>query len=132
MLSLDWEHIVDQLDTFEREEELISVPVTGEVLAARVRLAISAGLVDLNKVLKQATVRRNVVVQYIRRQRDVGHPDYRNIDLTRVREAATRLNPTDEPAIPQDLAEFFEHRSSDGHFVKTCSLWSPFSQRGVS
>ena len=56
------------------------MPVLGEVLAARVRIVIASGLVDLNALIKQATVRRNVVVQLIKMHRDAHHPDY-NVDL---------------------------------------------------
>ena len=57
-------------------ESFISVPVTGAILAQRVRVVIDAGLVDLNKLLKQATIRRNIVIQLVRMHRDANHPDY--------------------------------------------------------
>ena len=53
----------------------------GAVLAARVRISITAGLVDLNRLIRQATVRRNIVVQLIRMHRDAGHPDYVGLDM---------------------------------------------------
>ena len=60
---MDWVGILEQLEKAGRDAALISLPVQGAVLAARVRVAIAAGLVDLNRVLRQATVRRNVVEQ---------------------------------------------------------------------
>ena len=77
---MDWVGILEQLEKAGRDAALISLPVQGAVLAARVRVTIAAGLVDLNKLLRQATVRRNVVEQLIRMRRDAGHPDYQRLD----------------------------------------------------
>ena len=60
---MDWPGILEQLERSAQEEALVALPVQGAVLAARVRVTIAAGLVDLNKLLRQATVRRNVVEQ---------------------------------------------------------------------
>lgn len=46
-------------------EKHISLPATGAVLAQRVRIFVAAGLDELNKLLKQATVRCDIVVQII-------------------------------------------------------------------
>ena len=62
---MDWTGILEQLDKLREDGALISLPVQGAVLAARVRITIAAGLVDFNKLLRQATVRRNVVEQLI-------------------------------------------------------------------
>ena len=62
------------------EEVHISLRVLGEVLAARVRIVIKSGLVDLNALIKQAFVRRNIVVELIKMHRDANHPDY-NVNL---------------------------------------------------
>ena len=78
----------------------------GAVLAARVRVTIASGLVDLNKLLRQATVRRNVVEQLIRMRRDAGHPDYQRLDLDEVRRRSRALTISDEPSIPSGLVEF--------------------------
>ena len=88
------------------------MPVTGEVLAARVRIVTAAGLIDLNALIKQATVRRNIVVQLIRMHRDAKHPDY-NVDLAKVGEKAKELAQTDEATIPYGLAEFFNSNESE-------------------
>ena len=94
---MDWVGILEQLEKAGRDAALISLPVQGAVLAARVRVTIAAGLVDLNKLLRQATVRRNVVEHLTRMRRDAGHPDYQRLDLAdvrrRVRELATSDNP---------------------------------------
>ena len=63
---MDWSSTLEQLEKIEKGEERIILPVLGEVLIARVRLSITSGLVDLNKHMKQDTVRRDVVVQLIR------------------------------------------------------------------
>ena len=75
---MDWAGMVRQLEDMEHNEAYRSVPVSGEALAARVQIQIQAGLVDLNRLIKQATVRRHVVVQLIRMWRDAGHPDYKD------------------------------------------------------
>ena len=62
---MDWNQMLVQLDRMENDATPISLPFTGEVLATRVKISIFAGLVDLNKVLKEATVRRHTVVQLI-------------------------------------------------------------------
>ena len=85
----------------------VSLPVTGEVLANRVRLVISSGLVDLNKLLKQATVRKPIVLQLIAQQRDAGNVDYTNIDMAEVEENAKQLTSSDAAALPNGLADFF-------------------------
>ena len=61
---------------------------------------------DLNKLLRQATVRRNVVEQLIRMRRDAGHPDYQRLDLADVRRRVRELATSDEPEIPSGLVEF--------------------------
>ena len=98
---MDWAGIVDQLEKSAEEGPLISLPVQGAVLAARVRVSIAAGLVDLNKLLRQATVRRNVVTQLIRMRKDAGHPDYQHVNMEdvrrRSRELATTYNPFTSP-----------------------------------
>ena len=75
---MDWSGMVQQLENMEHNETYRCVPMSGEALAARVQIQIQAGLVDLNRLIKQATVRRHVVVQLIRMWRDAGHPDYKD------------------------------------------------------
>ena len=76
---MDWTGILEQLEKLNEDAALVSLPVQGAVLAARVRVSIAAGLVDLNNLLRQATVRRNVVEQLIRMRKDAGHPDYQHV-----------------------------------------------------
>ncbi len=90
----------------------VALPVSGEVLASRVRIAISAGLIDLNALIKQATVRRNIVVQLIRMHRDAKHPDY-DVDMKVVQEQSLNLAPTDEATIPNGLAEILNSEESE-------------------
>ena len=82
---MDWMGILEQLEKSGTETPLISLPVVGAVLAARVRVTIAAGLVDLNKLLRQATVRRNVVEQLIRMRKEGGHPDYQQVNMQEVK-----------------------------------------------
>ena len=63
-------------------------------------------MVNLNKLLRQATVRRNVVEQLIRMRRDAGHPDYQHVNMEDVHRRTRQLATTDEPEIPSGLVEF--------------------------
>ena len=47
-----------------------------------------------SKHIKQATVRRNVVVQLIRMHRDAGHEDYQHLDMKQVEARAKMLTNT--------------------------------------
>ena len=79
---------------------------------------ISSGLVDLSKLLKQATVRKHIVLQLIAQQRDAGHPDYLNIDMAQVKEQANQLSASNEPTIPNGLAEFFSNEDGEETFSR--------------
>ena len=100
--------LMRQLADIEKGQLQISLPIVGAVLAARVQVLISAGLVDLNKHIREATVRRNVVVQLIRMHRDAGHEDYQQLNIADVEIKARQLAPTDEPCIPEGLAEILQ------------------------
>ena len=63
-------------------------------------------MVDLNKLLRQATVRRNVVDQLIPMRRDAGHPDYQHVNMEDVHRSTRQVAKTDEPEIPSGLVEF--------------------------
>jgi len=91
----------------------IVIPVTGAILASRLQVQISAGLVDLKKCIKEATVRRNVVVQLIRMHRDVDHPDYQRCNMEDVIFKARELADTDEPTISDGLADILHEDSDD-------------------
>ena len=110
---MDWSSMLEQLQRIETGEERVALPVLGEVLLARVRLSISAGLVDLNKHIKQATVRRDVVVQLIRMHRDSGDPDYAGINMQSVEKRAKELTPTDAPTIPNGLMDVLGEDSDE-------------------
>jgi len=110
---MDWKHVQEQLEDLDSQDAHIVLPITGEILASRVQVQISAGLVDLNKCIKEATVRRNVVVQLIRMHRDAGHPDYRRCKMEDVILKAHELADTDEPTIPHGLAEILHEDSDD-------------------
>ena len=78
---MDWPHMVEQLQEMERKETLISLPARAVVLASRVQLARTSGLTDLHKIIKQATARRNIIVQLIRMRIMAKHPDYINLNF---------------------------------------------------
>ena len=110
---MDWPDLLEQLEKIEKDEARIELPVLGEALLSRVRLSITSGLVDLNKHMKQATVRRDVVVQLIRMHRDAGHPDYAKIFMSRVEKRALELAPTNEPTIPTGLLDVLDEDSDE-------------------
>ena len=72
---MNWSNIQKQLKEMDADEVAVFLPLLGQVLQARVQVSIASGLVDLNKCLKGATVRRPVVTQLIQIRRDAGHPD---------------------------------------------------------
>ena len=93
----------------------VSLPVAGSVMEARVRVASTAGLVDLSKCIKEATVRRDVVVQLIRLLRIAGHPDYQRLCMRDVERRARALAPTDAPAVPECILDLVQDLdSADG------------------
>ena len=110
---MHWSDLLEQLDKIEKDEVRIELPVLGEALLSRVRLSITSGLVDLNKHIKQATVRRDVVVQLIRMHRDAGHPDYQGIDMKRVEQRSRELAPTTDPTIPSGLLDVLDTDSDE-------------------
>ena len=74
---MNWKQVQEQLEEIDRGEKKIVLPVVGEVLASRVCLCISAGLIDLNKCLKRnnaAVERRAAVDPHAPRRRTSGLP----------------------------------------------------------
>ena len=69
---INWAEMQHQLKELERTETHISLQMRGGVLACRVRITIAAGLVDVNRLLKQATVRRHIVTELIRMHKNMG------------------------------------------------------------
>ena len=102
-----------ELRELRQQESLIVLPVTGAVLAQRVRVVIAAGLVDLSRLLKQATIRRNIVVQLIRMHRDAGHPNCQRGEIKDIELRARELAPTDDPTIPAGILDII-NRDDDG------------------
>ena len=105
-----------QLQAMEDEMTAVVLPVVGSVLASRVQISIASGLVDLNRCIKQVTVRRPVVIQYIRMQRDAGHPDCQKVDMRQAEIHARELADTDEETIPHGLVDVLDGGSVDGLF----------------
>ena len=76
-----------------------------------VSIQITHGLVDLNKILKQATIRRNVVIQLICMLKDSGDDDYRHLNMQEVTSRANLLADTDQPTIPKEIITLLEELS---------------------
>ena len=110
---MNWLDIQKQLEEMDRDAVYVSLPVTKEVLAARVQVAIGSGLVDLNKCIREATVRRPIVVRLIEMHRERMHPDYQQQLMEDVRRRVQELAPTDEPTIPTGLIEALESDNED-------------------
>ena len=113
---MDWADMQQQPQAMEDDMTAVVLPVVGSVLSARVQISIASGLVDLNRCIKQATVRRPVAIQYIRMQRDAGHPDYQKVDMRQVEIHARELADTDEETIPHGLVDALDGGSVDGLF----------------
>jgi hypothetical protein len=105
---MDWASMLEQLQSMEKKGALIALPVVGTVLATRIRIAITSGLKTVSRLLKQATVRRNVVVQLILMHGDAGQPDYQGLDMREAQERSKLLADTDGAVIPNGLASFFD------------------------
>jgi len=65
-------------------------------------------LVDLNKYIKQATVRFDVMVQLVALHKAAGKPDYQHVNMKRVEERARQLNPSNEAAVPLGLDDVLD------------------------
>ena len=74
--SLNWAECQHQLEELERTETHTSLQVN------RVRITIAAELIDVNRLLKDATVRRHIVIELIHMHRNMGHPDCRGQQKT--------------------------------------------------
>ena len=82
-------------------------------MAARVQVAIGSGLVDLNKCIREATIRRPIVARFIEMHRAKGHPDYQKQSMDQVRLRVRDLAPSDEPTILVGLVEALESDNED-------------------
>ena len=113
---LDWWNIRKQLEDVSKQEKVV-LPVYGAVLAAQVCLCITAGLVDLNKVLKEATVRVDIVVRLISMLKDSGHPDYKRVEMREVERLAWNLVPRNtsgqEATVPVGVLDVMEDTGAD-------------------
>ena len=68
-----------------------------------------AGLVDINKLIAGATVRRNVVVALIRHYHNAGHPDYQcKRMMAGLEKNAAQLTKTDHAEIPIGLVDVLD------------------------
>ena len=77
---MDWADIMQQIQELEQNETRIALPITGQLLSSRVHLLITSGLVELNKHIREVTVRRDIVVRLIQMHRDTGHAQRGNVD----------------------------------------------------
>ena len=97
---MQWDSMLEQLENMHKNETFRSVPITGEALVARVQIAIRSGLIELNRYIKQATIRRPIIERLIKMWHDVGHPDFQQLNWVVVREKIGNLTLTDEPTVP--------------------------------
>ena len=112
---MDWNSTLEQLQDMEKKDTLVCLPKVGKVLESEVRICISAGLVSLKNHIREATVRRHVVVQLIRMFKDAGHPDYAKQDMAAVELRARELTDSDDAAIPNGLANILDEGDDDEH-----------------
>ena len=122
---MNWTSLQKQLELMDKGEVVVSLPITGSILASRVRVSISSGLVDLNKYIKQATVRRNVVVQLIRMLHDSGHPDYRQVNMREVEMKSLELADSNDATIPTCLRELLQENEDDDKEIGTDKAATP-------
>jgi len=113
--ALDWDAIRDQLAELDCREMPTVLPHTGATLAAIVKVRVKHGLIDFNKYLKDATVRRQVVVELIRRLKESGDEDYADQNMDAVRCRAQSLADTDEATIPKGILEMLDTDATDGN-----------------
>ena len=111
---MDWRSIVDQLEDMQQAPRVVDLPVSGAILEKRVKVSITSGLVELDKLVKQATVRYDVMVRLIALHKDAGEKDYQSVNLKDVAKRAKELNPTNEPRIPECLHALLDS-SEDEH-----------------
>ena len=104
----------EQLEKMDQQEIYVALPKVGKILESQVRVCIEAGLVELKKHIREATVRRNVVVQLIRMLKERGHPDYQKQNMDDVELRAKELTDSDDPAIPNGLLDVLEGEGDDG------------------
>lgn len=109
---MDWNSMAQQIKDMEKETK-ISLPIVGAVLATRVRLSIAAGLVDLNELIKDATVRRNVVAQLIQMHKDSGHLDCQDVHMPEVVTMASELADDDTASIPKGLIDILHESGGE-------------------
>ena len=111
---MDWRCVLEQIKEMEESPRIVDLPVTGEILAKRVKVSVTAGLIDLNSLLREATVRYDVIVRLIQMHKDAGHADYTRVNMERVKALAKTLNSSGEPTIPSEIADLLD-ASDDGH-----------------
>ena len=85
------------------EGEVVELPVTGEWLKMRCQISITSGLVELNKLLRQTTIRREHVLTYIKMKKDAGHKDFQHQDVGKVKKKLYAWIPTDAATIPPEF-----------------------------
>ena len=100
---LAWEDILRHLET--AESGAVSLPRTGVELAETVSVILKSMQANqdtegLGKVIRQARVRRAVVLQLLKEAKARGHPAYKHINML---EASTRAETLPEDGIPEEI-----------------------------
>ena len=97
---MDWKEILQQIDALDASEPRVALPHTGAVLASSVQVHVSGGLLQVSRYMKEATVRRYVVIRLILMKKESGHRDYQHLDTDVVRERAEALTRRGDGTLP--------------------------------
>ena len=123
---LDWSSLLKQLEELEANEVRRvtgaggvlppDLPIVGQALAARVQVEVQGGLMSISNVLKQATVRRDIVVRLIMMFHDLGHPDYFGIRRETIEAKARKAWKQSAPTIPSEVQRFLDGQGDKADF----------------
>ena len=108
--------IAEQLDRVDRHDPRVALSQDGRVLASIVQIQVEGALKNIGKYIREATVRRDVVVRLIQMLKDDGHRDYQHLHMDEVEERARRLTERAnqqqpggmESVIPVGIEHFFD------------------------
>ena len=110
-------------------------PRSGEALGDVVRMLLKTNKAgktseaDINTLLHQATVRREVVIQLILDMKRLGHPAYQGLSAEAVREAATRLPESGVPPEVLKVIHAVNKEEETGHKLQPQKAAAPTDGR---
>ena len=105
---LPWEQIFKKFGEIENDTNALELPRTGQRLSELVQVVLMAqGETFDERIVSQATVRRNVVVKLIQCLHDRGHRNYVGLNMADVTKHAENLVPNandgNDPRIPDEV-----------------------------